>query len=151
LDGVDSGDFKYVDATLRKDPAKSTEEALIDIYRKLRPEDSISLENAKTFIEKIFFDKRRFYLGKIGRYKLNQKLNIKEDIKIEDYLLKRRDIVEIIKILIQLNNGTKQPDDIDSLSNRRLRGINEIVAEKIRVGMLIMEKNVRDKMSTYST
>ncbi len=151
LEPIDSGEFKFVEATLRKDPTKSQDEALIDIYRKLRPEDSISIENAKNFLERMFFDKRRFYLGKIGRYKLNQKLEIDEDIKLEDYLLKKRDIVEVIKALVQLNNGTRLPDDIDSLSNRRLRGINEIVAEKIRVGMLIMEKNIRDKMSTYST
>jgi len=151
LDSVDSGDSKYVDLTLKKDPTKSTEEALIEIYRKLRPEDSITLENARNFLENMFFNKRRFYLGKIGRYKINQKLAINEDIKIEDYLLKKRDVVEVIKSLIKLNNGTMDEDDIDSLGNRRIRGINEIVAEKIRVGMLIMEKNIRDRMSTYST
>jgi DNA-directed RNA polymerase subunit beta len=151
LERYDTGETKYLEATFRKDVTKSTEEALIEIYRKLRPEDSITLENAKNFIESMFFNKRRFYLGKIGRYKLNKKLGIDEDIKLEDYLLKKRDIVEVVRSLIQLNNGTLDPDDIDSLSNRRVRGINEIVAEKIRVGMLIMEKNIRDRMSTYST
>ncbi len=151
LEKYDTGEVKYLDQTLKKDPTKSTEEALIEIYRKLRPEDSITLENARNFIENIFFNKRRFYLGKIGRYKLNQKLGIKEDITINDYLLKKRDVIEIIRSLIQLNNGQMQPDDIDSLGNRRIRVINEIIAEKIRVGMLIMEKNIRDRMSTFST
>lgn len=151
LGEVDNGEFSFVDATLKKDPTKNTEEALIDIYRKLRPEDTVSIENAKALIENIFFNKRRFFLGKIGRYKLNAKLGIDEDIKISDYILKKRDIVEVIKCLVQLNNGSIQPDDIDSLTNRRIRGVNELVAEKIRVGMLIMEKNIRDKMSTYST
>ncbi len=151
LSSVEFGDFSFIDATLRKDPTKNTEEALIDIYRKLRPEDTVTIESAKALIDNIFFNKRRFYLGKIGRYKLNKKLGITEDIKVGDYILKKRDIVEVIKCLIQLNNGTRQPDDIDSLSNRRMRGVNELVEEKIRVGILIMEKNIKDKMSTYST
>ncbi len=151
LGSVDQGETSFIDATLRKDPTKNTEEALIDIYRKLRPEDTVTLDNAKALIENIFFNKRRFYLGKIGRYKLNKKLGIDEDIKVTDYILKKRDIVEVIKSLVKLNHGTLLQDDIDSLSNRRIRGVNELVAEKVRVGMLIMEKNIRDKMSTFST
>lgn len=151
LGAVDEGDFSYIDATLRKDPTKNTEEALVDIYRKLRPEDTVTLENAKALIENIFFNKRRFYLGKIGRYKLNKKLKVTEEITNSDYILKKRDVVEVIKRLIQLNHGTIQPDDIDSLSNRRIRGVDELVAEKIRVGVLIMEKNIKDKMATFST
>jgi len=151
LGDVDKGEFSFVDATLKKDPSRNTEEALIEIYRRLRPEDTITLDNAKALIDNIFFNKRRFYLGKIGRYKLNKKLGIREDIQIQDYTLKKNDIVEVIKALIQLNHGTRQPDDIDSLSNRRIRAVNELLLEKLRVGMLIMEKNVKDKMSTYST
>ncbi len=151
LGAADQGEMSYIDATLRKDPTKNTEEALIDIYRKLRPEDTVTIENAQALIDNIFFNKRRFYLGKIGRYKLNKKLKIDEDIKLTDYILKKRDIVEVIRALLELNHGTRLPDDIDSLSNRRIRGVNELVGEKIRVGVLIMEKNIRDKMSTYST
>jgi len=151
LGAVDEGDISYIDATLRKDPTKNTEEALVDIYRKLRPEDTVTLENAKALIENIFFNKRRFYLGKIGRYKLNKKLKVKEEITTSDHILKKRDVVEVIKRLIQLNHGTILPDDIDALSNRRIRGVDELVAEKIRVGVLIMEKNIKDKMATFST
>lgn len=151
FDSADSGEFKFIDATLRKDPTKNTEEALIDIYRKLRPEDSVTLDNAKDFLENIFFNKRRFYLGKVGRYKLNRKLGFDTDFKTTDYTLKKKDIIEVIRALIKLNNGTMEPDDIDSLYNRRIRGINEIVSDRIRAGMLLMEKNIRDKMSTYST
>ena len=151
LGAVDEGEFSFIDATLRKDPTKNTEEALVDIYRKLRPEDTVTLENAKALIDNIFFNKRRFYLGKIGRYKLNKKLGVKEEITNSDYILKKRDVVEVIKRLIQLNQKTLQPDDIDSLSNRRIRGVDELVAEKIRVGVLIMEKNIKDKMATFST
>lgn len=151
LGGSDEGEISFIDATLKKDPTKNTEEALIDIYRKLRPEDTVTVENAKALIENIFFNKRRFYLGKIGRYKLNKKLGINEDFGVDDYILKKRDIIEVIKCLLELNQGTRLPDDIDSLSNRRIRGVNELVSEKLRVGVLIMEKSIRDKMSTYST
>jgi DNA-directed RNA polymerase subunit beta len=151
LGPVDSGELSFLDATLRKDPTHNTEEALIEIYRKLRPEDSITIENAREFIEGLFFNKRRFYLGKIGRYKLNSKLGITDDITPEDYLLKKRDILEIVKALIQLNNGTRAIDDMDSLRNRRIRGVGELIAERVRVGVLRMEKNIRDRMSTYST
>jgi len=151
LGGVDSGEMSFVEATLRKDPTHNTEEALIEIYRKLRPEDSITIENAREFIEGLFFNKRRFYLGKIGRYKLNSKLGITDDIAPDDYLLKKRDILEIVKALIQLNNGTRAIDDMDSLRNRRVRGVGELIAERVRVGVLRMEKNIRDRMSTYST
>lgn len=151
LGGVEGGEFNFLEATLRKDPTKNSEEALIDIYRKLRPEDSVSLENAKGLIDNIFFNKRRFYLGKVGRYKLNKKLGIEEDIQIADYILKKRDIVEVIKSLVRLNSKQQAPDDIDSLTNRRIRGVDELVSEKLRAGMLLMEKNIRDKMATYST
>jgi len=151
MGNIDNGETSFIDATLRKDPTKNTEEALIDIYRKLRPEDTVTLEAAKALIDNIFFNKRRFYLGKIGRYKLNKKLKIDEDFTTADYILKKRDIIEVIKCLIELNHGTKLPDDVDSLSNRRIRGVNELVSEKLRIGVLIMEKNIRDKMSTYST
>lgn len=151
LADVDVGDVSFIENTLKKDPTTNTEEALIDIYRKLRPEDAVSLENAKNLVENIFFNKRRFYLGKIGRYKLNRKLGITDDITLEDYLLKKKDIVSVIRTLIQLNHGTIMPDDIDSLENRRIRGVNELLSEKVRAGMLAMEKSIKDKMATFST
>jgi len=151
LSQVDTGEMSFVDTTLKKDPTKSTEEALIDIYRKLRPEDTVTLENAKQLINNIFFNKRRFYLGKIGRYKLNKKLQIEEEVNTDGYILSKKDILEVIKCLIKLNNGTLPPDDIDSLTNRRIRGVNELVSEKMRLGVLIIEKNIKDKMSMHST
>ena len=86
-----------------KDPTSNQEEALLEIFRKLRPEDSINLENAKDFLDKLFFDKRRFYLGKVGRYQMNKKFGIETPITTDDYLLKTSDIVNIIKALVQLN------------------------------------------------
>ena len=150
LSDVDTGDISFVEATLEKDVTKNTEEALIDIYRKLRPEDAISVENAKNLIDLIFFNKRKFYLGKIGRYKLNKKMGISGDITPDDYLLKKKDIVSVIRMLIQLNNGQIPPDDIDSLQNRRIRGVNELLSEKMRAGVLALEKSIKDKMSTFS-
>jgi DNA-directed RNA polymerase subunit beta len=151
LDDVDKGDISYVDRTLKKDTTTNKEEALLEIFRKLRPEDSLNVENAQEFIENMFFNKRRFYLGKIGRYQLNKKFGITELITPEDYLLRPSDLIRIVRVLIQLNNGTQQIDDIDSLANRRIRGVGELVAERVRVGLLRMEKNIRDRMSTYST
>lgn len=150
LGNVDTGDIKFVEQTLKRDPSKNSEEALIDIYRKLKPEDSINLESAKEFIENLFFNKRIFYLGRIGRYQLNKKLGRQGDITPNDYLLKKDDIVEIIKSLVKLNNGAIAVDDIDSLANRRIRGVGELIGDKIRMGVLRMEKNIRDRMSTYS-
>ena len=147
---VDTGDVKFLETTLKKDPTSNTEEALLDIYRKLRPEDSINIESAKEFIKNMFFNKRSFYLGKIGRYQLNKKLNRKEKVTPEDYTLYKSDLVNMVKALIKLNNGTMQIDDIDSLANRRIRGVGELIGEKIRIGVMRMEKNIKDRMSTYS-
>lgn len=147
----DTGETSYIEATLKKDTTHNTEEALIDIYRKLRPEDSVTIENAREYIEGLFFNKRRFYLGKVGRYKLNKKLGIDKDITPADYLLNKQDIVEIIRALVEVNNGKRQVDDIDSLINRRIRGVGELISDKLRVGVLRMEKNIKDRMSLYST
>jgi DNA-directed RNA polymerase subunit beta len=151
FESVDKGETSFLEATLRKDQTRNTEEALLDIYRKLRPEDSITVDNARAFLEAMFFDAQRFYLGKVGRYKLNKKLNIEEPITENDYTLKKRDIVEIIKGLIEINNGKRRPDDVDSLTNRRIRGVGELIAERVRVGVKRMEKNIKDRMSYFST
>ncbi len=150
LGAIDNGPVKFVENTLKKDTTRSTEEALLSIYRKLRPEDSINLESAQEFIKSIFFDKRRFYLGRIGRYKLNKKLGIDVPITPENYGLQKEDLVEVIKAVIKLNNGTWKPDDIDHLANRRIRGVGELIAERMRVGILRVEKNIKDRMSSYS-
>jgi len=152
LDPSDVGETSYVEATLRKDTTHNTEEALIEIYRKLRPEDTITIDNAREFLYNMFFNKSRFYLGKIGRYKLNQKLGFgNEEKSPKDYLLRKEDIVEIIRSLIMINNGTKPLDDIDSLQNRRIRSVGESIADKVRTGVKRMEKNIKDRMGQFST
>ncbi len=145
----DIGEERFVEITLKADVTRNREEALIDIYSKLRPEDSISIEGAKALLNNIFFNPRRFYLGKVGRYQLNKKLGMNEELKEENYVLKREDIIEVTRALINLNNGKIKPDDIDHLANRRVRGTGELIAESMRAGMLQMEKNIRDRMSTY--
>lgn len=142
-------DQRLLEATFRKDNTTNSDEALLEIYRKLRPEDSVNIENAKEFIDSIFFNKRRFFLGKTGRYQLNKKLGIDKEITPEDYLLKKEDLVHLVRALIELNNGTKRVDDIDSLANRRIRGVGELIGDRFRVGVLRVEKNTRDRMSTY--
>lgn len=150
VEDVDNGELSFLESTLKKDPTRNTDEALIEIYRKLRPEDSVTIENAREFIEGLFFNKRRFYLGRVGRYKLNRKLGIEKDITPADYLLSKQDVVGIVRALIEVNNGVRPVDDIDSLMNRRIRGVGELIADKIRVGVLRMEKNIKDRMSLYS-
>jgi len=140
-----------IDATLKRDPSKNTEEALLEIYRKLRPEDTLNLEAAKDFIENLFFNKRRFYLGRVGRYQLNRKLKLNTPINVDHYTLEKQDIVEMVRALVMVNNGKLKVDDMDSLSNRRIRGVGELIGERIRMGVLRMEKNIKDRMSTYST
>lgn len=152
LSDVDTDeDIKYVEETLKEDHTRSRKEALVDIYTKLRPEDSINLDNAKDLLDDIFFNPRRFFLGKVGRYQLNKKLETDYEIKEENYTLKKEDLVAVIRALIRLNNGGIQPDDIDHLANRRVRGPGELISEHIRKGMLQMEKNIRDRMSTYGS
>lgn len=147
---VDNGELSFVEATLRKDPTRNSEEALLDIYRKLRPEDSITLEGAKEFLNGFFFDARRFLLGRVGRYKFNRAMHLPVTAKTEDLALKKSDIVEIIRSLIKLNNGTILPHDIDSLSNRRVRGVGEMLFEKMLLGARNMQKNIRDRMAQHS-
>lgn len=147
--GTELGDDTLLENTLKKDPTKNTEEALLEIYRKLRPEDSVSIENAEEFLDNLFFNKRRFFLGKIGRYQLNRKLGSDLAIKPENYTLNKKDVVNIVKAVIQLNNGELEIDDIDSLANRRIRGVGELIGDRVRIGALRLEKNTRDRMSTY--
>ncbi len=146
---LDKKGKKFVEETLLADQTRSRDEALIDIYSKLRPEDSINIDGAKTLLENIFFNPRRFYLGRVGRYQLNKKLGINLEIKEENFVLHKEDLVSIVKALIRLQVGELVPDDVDHLANRRVRGPGELIGEHMREGILQMEKNIRDRMSTY--
>lgn len=119
--------------------------ALLDIYKKLRPTDPPNLENARSLINNLFFNPRRYDLGRVGRYKLNKKLNL--DQEKTHRVLTREDLVEITRHIIRVNKGMEPPDDIDHLGNRRVRTIGELVQNSLRVGLLRMERVVKERMS----
>jgi len=141
---------KYIEATLARDFTNNKEEAVISIYNKLRPDESVTLESAERYIKSNFFNVRKFDLGKIGRYQLNRKLGTNYDINDpEQVVLYPSDIVLIVKRLIQINNGVVAPDDIDHLCNRRIRSVGEILERQLNAGIRRLEKNIKDKMSLY--
>ncbi len=144
---VDSGEVKYLDATLEKDPARGTNEALIEVYRRLRPGDLATVDNARSMIERMFFDFKRFDYSRVGRYKLNQRLGLEVSNTTENRVFQVTDLIAIVREIIRLNNTQELPDDIDALSNRRVKLVGELVARQFRVGMLRMQRNAMDRMS----
>jgi DNA-directed RNA polymerase subunit beta len=147
FEDVDTGEVKYIDATLDKDPAKGTNEALIEVYRRLRPGDLATVDNARSMIERMFFDFKRFDYSRVGRYKLNQRLGLEVSNTTENRVFMVKDLEAIVKEIIRLNNTQDLPDDIDALSNRRVKLVGELVARQFRVGMLRMQRNAMDRMS----
>jgi len=142
---------KYIKATLDKDPTKTREEAIIEIYRKLRPGEPAVLENAQSLFDSLFFDHRRYDLGKVGRYKINRRLCLNVPNEKGTWVLTRQDVIGTINYLIGLQNGAGKLDDIDHLANRRLRRVGELVATNaFRVGLLRLERSVKEKMSLIS-
>ena len=147
FDKVDTGDVKFIDATLEKDPARGSNEALIEVYRRLRPGDLATVDNARQMIERMFFDFKRFDYSRVGRYKLNQRLGLEVANTTENRVFQMSDLIAIISELIRLNNTQEAQDDIDALSNRRVKLVGELVARQFRVGMLRMQRNAMDRMS----
>ena len=150
--GIDKDpQHKYLEATLEKDSSKSREEALLEIYRKLRPGEPALLENAETLFQTMFFENRRYDLGKVGRYKINKRLGLNLPNDKSTWILSRQDIIGTLQYLVGLQNGIGRIDDIDHLSNRRLRRVGELVATNaFRVGLLRLERSVKEKMSLIS-
>jgi DNA-directed RNA polymerase subunit beta len=145
-------DHDYIMATMAKDATKSQSEALIEIYQKMRPGEPAVLENAQAFLHQLFFDPRRYDLGKVGRYKLNRRLGIDKEINKDLTVLTTDDIINTIKYLIKLQNGIGRVDDIDHLSNRRVRSVGELVSvSAFRIGLLRLERSIREKMSLTKT
>jgi DNA-directed RNA polymerase subunit beta len=140
-------EINYIESTLGKDPASSYDEASLEIYRKMRPGEPLVLENAKALVESMFFNKRRYSLGEVGRFKLNQVLGLNIPNDPEHRLLQLEDLIQIIKKIIELNNGIGNISDIDHLANRRVKSVGELLQNQIRIGFLRMEKNIKDKMS----
>ena len=146
LEAVDTNpDHPYLDATLAKDPTTNRKEALEEFYRRLRPGDPPTAENARNLLEQLFFTDRRYDLGRVGRYKVNKRLALVD--APEERTLRREDMVAIVRRLIQVNNGAGEPDDIDHLGNRRVRSVGELIANQFRVGLLRMERVVRERMT----
>ncbi len=141
-------DHRYLENTLAKDPTTNQTEAVLELYRKLRPGEPIVLDNAQELLRQMFFDYRRYSLERVGRYKMNKKLDIKVPNNKESWVLTREDILGSLRYLINLVNGQGDVDDIDHLGNRRVRRVGELVATNaFRVGLLRLERSIREKMS----
>lgn len=141
----DDPNVRYMQATLDRDPVKREEEALLELYKKMRPGDPATIDNARSLVKSLFFNPRRYDLGSVGRYKLNRKLDL--SIPQGHRTLTLDDLVHIIRRLIQLNNGHGRKDDIDHLGNRRVRCVGELIQTQFRVGLLRMERVVKERMS----
>ncbi len=137
---------------LAKDTTDSYESALKDFYRKIRPGEPATLSNARSLMMRLFFDPKRYNLGRVGRYKLNTKLGFPvNDESLENVTLTKEDIIEAIKYLIKLKNGDENAavDDIDHLGNRRVRSVGELIQNQCRVGLAKMEKIIRERMNLF--
>ena len=133
--------------TLAKDHCKSKEDALLDIYRRLRPGDPATLENAQVLITRMFFDPKRYDLGRVGRFILNRKLDTKESL--DNTILTTDTVVKAVLKLIRLKNGEGSTDDIDHLGNRRIRSICELLQNQFRIGLARVERAARERMNIY--
>jgi DNA-directed RNA polymerase subunit beta len=139
------GDYAIIHNTLQKDPTNSEKEAVEHIYRQLRNAEPPDYETAKGIINKLFFSEQRYSLGEVGRYRMNKKLNL--DIAIDQEVLTKLDIITIIKNLIKLVNSKAEVDDIDHLSNRRVRTVGEQLAGQFGVGLSRMARTIRERMN----
>jgi DNA-directed RNA polymerase subunit beta len=135
--------------TIQKDPTHSTEEALKDIYMKLRPGDPPTTSNAKQLLKRIFFDPRRYDLSRVGRYKIQQKLGLTENA--DSRVLEKEDLIAAIKYLVSLRMGEGTIDDIDHLGSRRVRTVGELLENQCRVGLARTERLVKERMTIFDT
>ncbi|MFH0847265.1 MAG: DNA-directed RNA polymerase subunit beta [Chloroflexota bacterium] len=156
----DSPELQFIKTTLEREPGiKDESAALIDIYRRLRPGDPPNLENARKLVSNLFFDPQHYDLGRVGRYKLDQKLGLKflrqrptdEEGKKEGWPLQHEDIIEIVRKMIRINNGGERPDDIDHLGNRRVRTVGELIQNQFRSGLLRLARVATERMSIINT
>ncbi len=147
FEDYDIGDHRFIQSTLEKDSTKTRENGLLEVYKKLRPGEPATVESAEQLIYNLFFSYRRYSLGRVGRYKVNERLNITLPNTRENRMLRKEDIIAVLRELIQLNNGIGKSDDIDHLGNRRVRGVGELVRNQFRIGILRMERIVRERMS----
>src|SRR5512136_1901255 len=142
----------FIASTLRQEPEWETtggqtlaEAALIEFFKRMRPGDPATLDNARAFLEEQLFDQRHYDLERVGRYKLNQKLDLQ--IPIPHRTITKSDIISLIRRMILINNGVEPPDDIDHLGNRRVKTVGELIQNKLRIGLRRMERVIKERMS----
>ncbi len=149
FEDVDTGEHRYIQRTLERDGIPEGQRhkrgAITEFYKRLRPGDPPTLENARQLLYGLFFNPRRYDLGRVGRYKLNKRLGLDESIKT--HILRPEDLVALIKQMIRINNGQGKGDDIDHLGNRRVRAVGELIQNQFRIGLLRMERVVRERMT----
>ncbi|MFB6212433.1 MAG: DNA-directed RNA polymerase subunit beta [Candidatus Magasanikbacteria bacterium] len=139
------GDMELLENTLEKDKTETVDESYLSLYKKLRPSDAASIDNARSLIEPMFTDEEEYDLGKVGVYKFNQRMNLDK----EKGTLNKEDITKVIKELIRLNNDPEaEEDDIDHLANRRIRSVGELLQSRLRIGFARLRRSVQDSMST---
>ena len=142
-------DRPFLRTTLEKDPTREKDEALIELYRRLRPGDPPTRDNATTMLDNLFFNDRRYDLARVGRYKLNERLHREKSdgARPDSRILTREDLIEIIREMIRLGNGLSEPDDIDHLGNRRIRAVGELIQMHVRTGFQRLERGIRERMT----
>ena len=141
----DKSEYAIIHNTLQKDPTNSEKEAIEHVYRQLRNAEPPDEETARGIIDKLFFSEQRYNLGEVGRYRMNKKLGL--DIDMENLVLTKQDIITIIKFLIELINSKSEIDDIDHLSNRRVRTVGEQLSGQFGVGLSRMARTIRERMN----
>ena len=137
----------FIKTTLERDPTKSTDQALLEVYKKIRPGDLATVDNARTLFVNTFQNFRRYDIGAVGRYKINKRLNLNEPNDPEHRVLTKEDLISITREIIRLNNTGGLADDVDHLKNRRVRAVGELMQNKFRTGLLRVERIVKDRMS----
>lgn len=137
-----------LEETIRRDTAKNEDEGLKEVYKRIRPGDLATASNARSLIHAMFFNFDRYDFSKVGRYKINQRFNLDVPNDKEHRILRREDLVLVMQEIMRLSRTQEQADDIDHLSNRRVRTVGELVQNKLRVGLARMERIIKDRMST---
>jgi DNA-directed RNA polymerase subunit beta len=141
-----SAEHSFIQTTIEREPSVQTkQEALVDIYKRLRPGEPPTVDNAQNLLNNLFFNPRRYDLGRVGRYKLNHKLSLK--VEESHRCLTKEDFIEIVRHIIKINNGREEPDDIDHLRNRRVRTAGHLIQNQFRIGILRLERTIKERMS----
>jgi DNA-directed RNA polymerase subunit beta len=147
-------DRLYIASTLFQEPEwdlssglSISEAALLEFFKRMRPGDPATLDNAREFLEEQLFDQRHYDLERVGRYKLNQKLDLQTQVPISNRMITKWDIVRLVRRMIMINNGTASADDIDHLGNRRAKTVGELIQNKLRIGLRRMERVIKERMS----